>query len=196
MFKLYTRMGEGEPPEGKVRSRLYGLEPYFALLVRILLAGLFIYSAWHKIADPISFQMKVYEYEFPPTSWVEAVNSWTGLEVHPEEWVGPVSRVLPWLMVISGALLLFGFLSRGGALLQVLLLLLFTAAIEVNIYREVVMSCGCFSEEGHAIGNDLVARNLVLLVLSGYVLDRGPGRFAVDAFLLKIYRGVLKGKPS
>ncbi|MFO8057932.1 MAG: MauE/DoxX family redox-associated membrane protein [bacterium] len=190
MLKLYARMGEGEPPPPGVRSFLFKAEPYWALLVRVLLAFLFIYSAWHKIEDPVSFQMKVYEYEFPPASWVESVNSWTGFDFHPEEWTGPVSRVLPWLMVISGALLLVGFLSRAGALLQVFMLLLFTAAIEVNIYREVVMSCGCFSEEGHSIGIDLVVRNLFLLVLSGYVLDRGPGRFALDRFLLKIYRGL------
>lgn len=190
MLKLYARIGEGEAPAGGARMWAYKIEPYWALVVRIFLAALFIYSAWHKIEDPVSFQMKVYEYDFPPSSWVEFVSSWTGFDFHPEEWTGPASRAFPWLMVISGVFLLFGFLSRGGALLQVLLLLLFTAAIEVNIYREAVMSCGCFSEEGHSIGIDLVVRNLFLLVLSGYVLDRGPGRFALDRFLLKIYRGL------
>jgi|GEM_PF-5791307 len=194
MMKLYARTGEAEGPESGFRALLYKLEPYFALLVRLLLAALFIYSAWHKIEDPLSFQLKVYEYEFPPASWVSFVNSHAGTDFRAEEWVGPVSLVLPWLMVISGALLFLGLFSRAGAFLQVLMLLLFTAAIEVNIYREVIMSCGCFSEDGHAIGFGLVLRNLILLVLSGYILDRGPGRLSIDHFLLGILRSRKKAK--
>ncbi len=174
------------------RARLYKLEPYFALFVRFLLAAVFIYSAWHKLEDPLSFQLKVYEYDFPPASWVSFVNSHVGTDFRAEAWVEPVSLVLPWLMLISGVLLFSGFLSRAGALLQVLMLLLFTAAIEVNIYREVVMSCGCFSEDGHAMGFVQVLRNLILLVFSGYILDRGPGRFSSDHFLL----GILKSRKN
>ncbi len=188
MVKLHARIGETEAPERGVRAWLFKYEAHFALLVRVFLAVLFIYSAWHKIADPFSFQLKVHEYQFPLFSKMEFVNWGSDSEFHPEQLVAPVSHVLPWVMVISGVLLITGFLSRAGALLQILMLLLFTAAIEINIYREVVLMCGCFSKEGHAIGYGLVARNLFLLLLAGYILDRGPGRFSSDHLLLGILR--------
>lgn len=139
-------------------------EDYLSLLLRLFLGGLFIYSAWHKIADPITFMIKVSEYEILPPSWEE-----------------PFAYVLPWVMAVSGVLLAAGFLTRGAGLLQALMLASFLLAIGVNVYRERVLGCGCFSEEGHQVGFLLLGQDFLLLMLSSYLIWRGGRRFSLDA---------------
>ena len=142
------------------------IEDWFALLTRLFLAGLLIYSSWHKIEDPISFMIKVHEYDLLPVEWEETF-----------------SRVLPWAMVVSSGLIIFGVLTRAGAAGQALMLISFMIAIGVNIYRERVLGCGCFSEEGHQVGPLLVIQDLLLFMLATYLVIRGGRRFSLDALL-------------
>jgi uncharacterized membrane protein YphA (DoxX/SURF4 family) len=147
-------------------SRAAAIEDGFALLARLFLAGLFIYSAWHKIGDPVSFQIKVNEYDILPVSWEELF-----------------AIVLPWAMVISSGLLIIGFLTRAASGTQALMLVSFIVAISVNVYRDKVLGCGCFSEEGHQIGPLLVFQDFLLLAVTSYLMVRGGRRFSVDALM-------------
>lgn len=142
-----------------------------ALLARVLLAGLFVYSAWHKILDPLSFQIKVNEYEILPAAW-EAI----------------FARVAPWVMMVSAGLLLLGLLTRVGAGALALMLMSFMVAIGVNVYRDRVLGCGCFSEEGHQVGWLLVVQDFGLFLVSGYLVWRGGGRWSVDGVAGKWWR--------
>ncbi|HUT53550.1 MAG TPA: MauE/DoxX family redox-associated membrane protein [bacterium] len=138
-------------------------EDWAALAARLFLAGLFIYSSWHKIQDPIAFQIKVNEYEILPAAW-EAT----------------FARVAPWVMMVSAELLVLGLLTRAGAGALLLLLVSFMVAIGVNVYRDRVLGCGCFSEEGHQVGWLLVVQDLALFLVAGWLAWRGGGRWSVD----------------
>jgi len=141
-------------------------EDFTALILRLGLAGLFIYSAWHKIGDPIDFMLKVDEYEVLPAAWSE-----------------PFAYVLPWLMIAASASLIPGVLTRAGAGGLGLMLISFIIAISINVYRDRVLGCGCFSEEGHTIGGTLLAQDFALLACASYLVARGGRRFSLDALI-------------
>jgi uncharacterized membrane protein YphA (DoxX/SURF4 family) len=141
-------------------------EDWAAPAARLLLAGLFIYSSWHKILDPISFQIKVNEYEILPAAWE-----------------GVFARVAPWVMMAGAALLVLGLFTRAGAGALALMLMSFMVAIGVNVYRDRVLGCGCFSEEGHPVGYLLLAQDFGLFLVAGFLVWRGGGRWGLDRFL-------------
>jgi uncharacterized membrane protein YphA (DoxX/SURF4 family) len=133
------------------------------LLLRLLLAVVFIWSGWHKALDPIGFVIKVNEYEILPARWVE-----------------PFALALPWAMIVTSGLLAAGLLTRPAAAGQALMLLSFIVAVSVNIYRDRVLGCGCFSEQGSQIGWGLVTQDICLMGLAALVAVKGAGRFSVD----------------
>lgn len=119
---------------------------------RLLLGGVFIYAGYVKIIDPAGFAKNIYQYQLLPDFWVN------------------VSAVfLPWLEVITGAaLILAAQLRRGAASLIFMMLLVFTAAIVISIFRGLDISCGCLSTDPSAakIGWRKVAENTGLLALA------------------------------
>ena len=140
------------------------LEDIFAVLVRLLLAGLFLYSAIPKIIDPIGFIIKIDEYN-----------------VLPPEFVEPFGTYLPWLMIVSSAFLIIGLGTRGAAGAISLMILSFLIAIGINIYRETSgLPCGCFGENSGDVGWVLFIQDVGLFLLSAYIILRGCGRFGLD----------------
>ena len=137
------------------------------LLLRLGLAATFLYSAVHHLSDPIAFVIKVSEYDVLPASLVE-----------------PFALVLPWAMVGSSILLAAGLVTRPAAGALGLMLLSFIIAVGINIYRDKVMGCGCFSEQGAAIGWPLVLEDVSLLLLTLALIFRGGGRWGLDS---KVY---------
>ena len=91
------------------------------------------------------------------------------------------ARILPPLELIVAAALLLPTASRIGAVLGFCLMLLFTAAIIVNIARgRVSIDCGCGGAAGQRLSVGLVLRNVgMLLVLATACM--APPRGAVDA---------------
>lgn len=123
--------------------------PGLALLGRLVLGATFIWSSIHKIQDPVSFALLVYDYEILPGALVN-----------------PFAYTLPWVELASGVLIILGLFTRVAASAQFLMLLSFILAIAVNLFRAKVLGCGCFSEEGgHPIGWDLVGRDFGLMLL-------------------------------
>jgi hypothetical protein len=64
-----------------------------------------------------------------------------------------------------------------------MMLISFIIAISVNIYRDKVLGCGCFSEEGHQVGPLLIGLDLLLFAITSYLAARGGRRFSVDALM-------------
>lgn len=155
-------------PHPSNRSRLGDAA---ALVVRLVLAALFLYSAVHHLRDPFTFMNKVNEYDILPSTWVQ-----------------PFAYVLPWAMVVCAGLLVIGLATRPAAAGLGLMLISFITAIAVNIYRDKVMGCGCFSEEGHAIGWPLVIQDIVLLAGTVFLVLRGGGRMSVDEVVMRAIR--------
>jgi uncharacterized membrane protein YphA (DoxX/SURF4 family) len=99
------------------------------LILRVALGGLFIYTSLHKIRNVVRFKDAVVNYEILPY-WI----------------VNIAAITIPWLEFMIGLLLIAGVLVRACAIVNCSLLLLFNAAIGINIIRGIEIYCGCFSE--------------------------------------------------
>ena len=95
----------------------------------------------------------------------------------PEVLVAPFAYLLPPFEALLGAMLLLGLLSPWAEAVAVALLLLFAAAMAINIMRgRRHIDCGCFqSALKQTLSWILVARNCVLALLLGLaLLTQGP----------------------
>jgi uncharacterized membrane protein YphA (DoxX/SURF4 family) len=104
--------------------------PNTGLVVRTMLACVFIYASLDKINRPDLFAEAVYNYRLLPDAAVNLVAVW-----------------LPWLELGSGVLLLLGMWVRGSILVVNCLMAVFVAALGINVARGLDISCGCFTVE-------------------------------------------------
>ncbi|MEO8430266.1 MAG: MauE/DoxX family redox-associated membrane protein [Acidobacteriota bacterium] len=101
--------------------------PWLSIAVRVALGGIFVAAAIPKIADPPSFAHMIYNYRLLPGGLVGAAALW-----------------MPWVELLAGLALVAGVWRRGGALLAGGLLVLFVAAVGINLARGHAIDCGCF----------------------------------------------------
>lgn len=98
-------------------------------LMRIILAGVFIYSGFSKLIAPVeNFVAVIESYQFlkPP-------------------FIHPVAFLLPWLELIFGAFLLTGFLSRLSAIMLGIFSLVFAGLLSRSLLLKLpITECGCF----------------------------------------------------
>lgn len=123
-------------------------------LSKILIGGIFIYTGIIHIADPEGFTRAVSAYELLP--------AWS---------VGMFARVIPWVELAAGLSVATGIFIRAGSLVTSLLLVSFTAALALSLYRGLDIPCGCFttSPESGAISAADLVRDLALLAASSFV---------------------------
>lgn len=97
---------------------------------RLVLGGLFLYAGFTKVYPPdhrLLFEMAVSAYQLLPV-WAVIV----------------VARVLPWLEIALGVLLLVGWKQRYVASFAALLLGGFILAMAITYARGIEANCGCF----------------------------------------------------
>jgi hypothetical protein len=112
---------------------------------RLAVAAIFLEAAQHALSDRQDFAGVVAAYRIAPVSWAEAVGV-----------------ALPGLQILAAVALMVPRLAVPGAGLALALLLLFTAAITLNLLRgRTNIDCGC-GGESQRISYALVMRNLVL----------------------------------
>ncbi len=139
----------------------------FLWLARLAVAGMFVGASIAKIASPEAFALAVHRYR-----------------LLPDVLVNMVALILPWLELLCGAAVLAGppRWRAAGAWWIVLMLVGFTGAISLNLWRGIEASCGCFSTRADAAVSDgwNLARNVTLIGLSLAILwDAWPrGRAA------------------
>jgi len=129
-------------------------------LLRWLLGAVFIYAGWVKVIDPHGFALNIYHYQLLP--------DWT---------VNLAALLLPWLEVITGAALIALPTHRRGAAAWILgMLIIFTGAILISLYRGLDISCGCLSTSPDAarIGWRKVIENTGLILLAVLVWRKTP----------------------
>jgi len=105
--------------------------PTAGLVPRIVLGGVFIYASLDKISHPELFAEAVYNYQLSPEVAVNIVALW-----------------LPWLELLSGGLLVLGVWVRGSSLILSGLMIVFLAALGINLGRGLDIHCGCFTTQG------------------------------------------------
>ena len=113
------------------RTSHWLIHPNTALLVRILLGFVFIYASLDKVSRPDLFAEAVYNYQLSPEVAVNLVALW-----------------VPWLELLSGALLILGLWVQGSILILSGLMVLFLSALGINLARGLDIHCGCFTTQG------------------------------------------------
>jgi len=139
-----------------------------ALVARIVLGCVFIYASLDKIRHPELFAEAVYNYQLSPEVAVNLVALW-----------------LPWLELLSGALLVLGVWVRGSSLILSALMLVFLAALGINLARGLDVHCGCFTTQGSdpltifTLFRDSLFLVLALFLFWLYQIKRVPVRFSL-----------------
>jgi putative oxidoreductase len=133
-----------------------------ALAARWYLGPLFMLAAWHKIAEPGAFALDIATYQIVPLGLINLM-----------------AIVLPWLELVTGAMLVVGLRTRAAALAIAGMMTMFTVAIAIAVSKGLEMSCGCFASQGAAedpISWRTIVRDSAWLALALYVLllDRRP----------------------
>ena len=98
-----------------------------ALAARLVPGIVFIVAAAPKIADPPAFAHMIANYRLLPAALVH-----------------PAALVLPWVELWSGIALVTGFFAKTAGKLVAALLVVFLAAIGINLARGRAVQCGCF----------------------------------------------------
>ena len=118
----------GEKPfsASAIKGHFFSIWPY--RLVRILLAGIFLWSGVTKLMDPKSFAVIIEAY---------------GLI--PESWVVPVTVILPTIEAIAALGLLMDI--EGSLAVVSGLLVMFMAILGYGIWMGFDVDCGCFGPD-------------------------------------------------
>ena len=143
------------------------LHPWLTVRAQIALGAVFVAAALPKLADPPGFAAAIWNYRLAP-AWL----------------IHPAALVLPWLELLCGAALCLGLWTRAAAAWLGTLLLVFCAALTLNLARNHPVDCGCFStsaparsvQERVADMRWAVLRDLGLLALAAQVLAAGSQR--------------------
>jgi putative oxidoreductase len=137
----------------------------FIFVLRLFLGGMFVYSSWHKIADPGAFAISIRGYQLLPI----AVTNIFALFIAYSE-------------ALAGIMLILGIMTRKAAGAIFVMLVMFTIAIMTTIVRGIAVDCGCFSNEGgHSTNYTLVIRNLFLITASMMVMLFDGGLWSLDS---------------
>ena len=135
---------DGDRADGAVSAgRTDGrLQSAAELALRLALAGLYLFAAWGKLADPLDFARAVHNYKLLPASLVV-----------------PVALALPPWEALAGLGLISGLLYRGAVCSVLLQSGVFAAAVASAMARHLDLSCGCF---GHALRSKADLGHIVL----------------------------------
>ncbi len=137
---------QNKKPSNKVTLNIAGYH-----LIRLVMAGVFVYASVDKIIHPDLFAETVYNYQ-----------------VLPGYLVNLTALILPWLELIIGVLLLANRCMAGASTLAAGLMTVFLGTIIFNLARGLDISCGCFStaKDSSPISMATMTRDIVFLVLS------------------------------
>lgn len=122
-----------QPGKGKgIRlNKLYATlsdNSWIELILRWVLGFTFIYVSYHKIVYPAKFVEIIY-----------------GYYLFPDYLINLLAIIVPFLELFSGLALVTGIYPRSAAFITCTMLLAFTIAISINLFRGLEFECGCFS---------------------------------------------------
>lgn len=133
-------------------------------LVRLGLAGLFLWTGFEKLRDPAAFAEAIANYR-----------------VLPDGLAGLVALGLPVLEVVVGLALLWPSHAQGAAVLSAAMLAVFAGAMAQSKLRGIDLECGCFgAAQSSQVSWLKVAMNLALAILSVWTsrfLFNGAARY-------------------
>ena len=123
------------------------------IVLRLLIAALFLFAAITKLFDPGSFAQQIANYQLTP---------WLATAV--------LSVFLPALELCVGICLLLGRWESGALVWLAILLMIFSGALLSAIVRGLSIDCGCFGRSVENTGTLWpLLRNLALFVVTGFL---------------------------
>ena len=122
---------------------------WLILVLRILLAAVFLYAAYSKLRQ----------------SWLLFAMAIDAYGLLPQWAVMTLARVLPWCELVLGILLLTGFWLRQAAIAASALLVVFFAVMLRSYAKGLQINCACFGL-GEAISLKTLVRDGALLLSS------------------------------
>jgi uncharacterized membrane protein YphA (DoxX/SURF4 family) len=143
------------------------------LVARLVTGGVWIVAGAAKLPDPAAS--------------VRAVRAY---QILPEAVVPTVGHLLPVVEIALGAALVLGLLTRGAAVLSLLLFLAFVIGIASVWARGLSIDCGCFGgggydEEASSAYPWEIARDTGLGLLSLWLVIRPRSLLALDSLLFR-----------
>ena len=96
-------------------------------LCRLIIAGVFIYSGYVKVQEPLQFAVAI-----------------SGYRMVPENLIYPMAKYLPWVEIFLGLAILIGWKIRYFSAATAALLLFFIVVLSITISRGIEANCGCF----------------------------------------------------
>jgi len=143
------------------------------IVARLLVGGVWVVAGFLKLPDP-----------------AESVRAVRAYRLLPETVVPLVGHGLPVLEILVGACLILGLLTRPVAALSVVMLAAFIVGIASAWARGLQIDCGCFGgganprADATAVYPWDIARDVGLLLLSGWLVRRPRTPYALDNVLL------------
>ena len=123
-----------------------------ALVLRIALGAIFVYAAWLKLREPWAmFAIAIDNYQVLPVWAVELT-----------------ARVLPWLELVLGVVLIAGLVRRPATAFTSALLVVFFALMVRALAKGMEIDCGCFGP-GERLSGITLLRDGALLAGSLFV---------------------------
>lgn len=139
-------MERSRPPRG-IFKMIHN--KWLLIASRLLVGGLLIWAGVLKIMDPLGFAQSIKNYRF-----------------FPHEAAFIIGVILPWVEVLSGALLIVGIFRRSSALLISLLLIGFIGLVAIALLRGIDTACGCFGSLSRKADLTLILMDSVMLFLT------------------------------
>ena len=142
--------------------------PWVAVLLRVLLGGVFVFAGFSKLLLPhAEVVAHMQQYQMLP-GWLMSITA----------------TFLPWIEVGSGTALLVGFCTTPAALLIAVQLLSFSALMGIVLAVGIAIEdCGCFGNLGlPETPLQVLIRDLLMLVLLLPILYRQRDALGLDAW--------------
>ena len=142
--------------------------PWVAVLLRVLLGGVFVFAGFSKLLLPHA----------------EVVAHMQQYQVLPGWLVSITAMGLPWIEIGTGTALLVGFYTTPAALLIAVQLLTFSALMVIVLAAGIpVEDCGCFGNLGlPETPLQVLIRDLIMLVLILPLIYRQGDALGLDAW--------------
>lgn len=143
---------------------------YILLIFRLILGVIFLFSAIGKIANPAEFAESILNYRLLPDILLNIT-----------------AMTLPWIELICGAFLIFGFCVKESSAILLLLLIVFTTSVFIAVLRGLDIECGCFGTlMAESVGFRKISENLVFILFSIALSLYGGGKFSLNSTVNKV----------
>lgn len=139
------------------RPRTASKARFFLIAGRILLGLIFIYAAYAKLHFAGAWHLRDYYFFF-----AMGIDSYKMLPLTVVQWM---ARILPWLELVLGAMLVVGAGVRWAGLVVSALLVVFMIALAHAALGGLEINCGCFGNNSVKPSTELV-RDVGLLAVA------------------------------